>query len=363
MTSTRPKQLAYGLRSPAGVVLDRLATKQRFPVSAIVGLTERCNLRCAHCFVTPPEQERCLSTERLTTFFDELRTLGVLFLTFTGGETALRSDLSELVDAATERSFLVRLKSNGTLLTSQRLRDLREAGLAQLDISLYHRDSVQHDQFVGSVGAWQKAMNAAATFQALGGLVRLSLVAMEWNRSVISEMVQLAEDRGYNYTLTPTIICQADCEQGLTSLQMGEDELVELLRDERLMDPEATSQQQLRTSQDALCRAGQDTVYVAPNGDVQLCQLLPWPLGNLRKASLAQIWTSSPVRREFLQRRWGDLPECSDCELSWACSRCSANALRENGDALSAAKGDCLLARARARICSSCNKDRRSAGG
>ena len=53
----------------------------------------------------------------------------------------------------------------------------------------------------------------------------------------------------------------------------------------------------------------------------------------------------------FLATRWSDLPECAECDLSWACSRCPARALVASGDIAGRSPAYCELARARAAAC------------
>ncbi len=54
---------------------------QRLPLSVTVGLTDRCNLRCVHCFVHDPPQDKLLRPKELTSpqwfrIFDEMADAG-----------------------------------------------------------------------------------------------------------------------------------------------------------------------------------------------------------------------------------------------------------------------------------------------
>jgi hypothetical protein len=114
------------------------------PLSVHVDLTMRCNEQCVHCYRVI-EARRELTTVEVKALLADLARAGTLYLTFSGGEVFLRTDLFELIAEAKRLRFDLRLKSNALLVTDERARRLRELGVRQVDVSIYSVDPAVHD--------------------------------------------------------------------------------------------------------------------------------------------------------------------------------------------------------------------------
>ncbi len=111
-----------------------------------ISVTDRCNLRCVYCM--PKEvfgrQFKFLDRGEILTFeeLDRLSRilveLGVEKIRITGGEPLLRRDLAILIGklAAIEGLEDITLTTNGALLKKETAKELREAGLNRITISL-----------------------------------------------------------------------------------------------------------------------------------------------------------------------------------------------------------------------------------
>lgn len=119
-----------------------------------ISLTDRCNFRCTYCmprslfgsehlFLPKSELLDFDEIERLARIFSGL---GVHKLRLTGGEPLLRRGLAELIArlAAIDGIDDICLTTNGSLLTAQRARELADAGLNRVTLSL---DAVADDVF------------------------------------------------------------------------------------------------------------------------------------------------------------------------------------------------------------------------
>lgn len=119
-----------------------------------ISLTDRCNFRCTYCM--PRElfgSDHMFLPKRELLDFDEIERvtrlaaeLGVNKLRLTGGEPLLRRDLDTLISrlAAVDGIEDICLTSNGSLLTLERARQLKAAGLNRITISL---DTVDDGRF------------------------------------------------------------------------------------------------------------------------------------------------------------------------------------------------------------------------
>jgi len=79
------------------------------------------------------------------------------------------------------------------------------------------------------------------------------------------------------------------------------------------------------------CPAGTHYMGIRPNGDVTPCPYLPVFAGSLRRASLADLWTSSELFTD-VRRRTSLGGRCGECEMNAHCGGCRARAYGMTGD-------------------------------
>jgi MoaA/NifB/PqqE/SkfB family radical SAM enzyme len=127
-------------------------------------LETACNLACRFCYnywkdgsaVQPATRSTTETAAALRRLFE---TVQVTQVAFSGGEPLLRADLPDLLRVA--RSYGVRaiLTTNGTLLTTKRIHELRQAGVDTFQISLHSHLPEVHDSLSGGA-AWHAAIAA-----------------------------------------------------------------------------------------------------------------------------------------------------------------------------------------------------------
>ena len=114
--------------------------------------TWQCNQKCLHCYAAnqPYGSTAELDTDQWLAVIQKCRAAGIPQLTFTGGEPTMRNDLVKLVRAA--QWFVTRLNTNGRLLTTPMCRELYEASLDAVQVTLYSWDAAVHNELVGAPG-------------------------------------------------------------------------------------------------------------------------------------------------------------------------------------------------------------------
>jgi radical SAM protein with 4Fe4S-binding SPASM domain len=301
---------------------DRIQAKHPFPLSVMFAPTERCNLLCKHCAVDDGAAGDELNLETIERILDDLAQCGVLSLTLTGGEPALRPDLEAIVDAAMRRRFWVRLKTNATLIDEKRVDGLLNSGLAGVNVSLYHPDPAKHNQFVDMEGAFEKAMDAMSRFSEAGIEVQASIVVMDWNANAIKPLIDECEQREFIYSVDVQVSPRHNGDCSPCNLRASEEMIGEIMSDQRLFDPVELVSRVPRAKDSPLCQAARSSAFIHANGDVMPCTRLNIPFGNITEEKFSTIWLQSEERKQLLSLRWGDLPLCCECEMSWICSRC-----------------------------------------
>ncbi len=91
----------------------RWSMGNKSPISATLKVTAHCNLTCNHCpWLKQKSQD--MSTEKWINIIRELKSRGVMFLVFEGGEPTLRKDLQELIEFGQSLGMITIVVSNCT---------------------------------------------------------------------------------------------------------------------------------------------------------------------------------------------------------------------------------------------------------
>jgi MoaA/NifB/PqqE/SkfB family radical SAM enzyme len=109
--------------------------KDRKPLQCSLYVTDRCNLDCAYC--TEYDNSRAHpSLDDLKKWVRKIRELGTMRIALVGGEPLTHPDIVELVRYCRELGFATSLTTNGFLLTPKLVRQLEDAGLQVMQISV-----------------------------------------------------------------------------------------------------------------------------------------------------------------------------------------------------------------------------------
>ncbi len=162
-----------------------MSSLSRGGVSSVIWIvTERCNLRCVHCYEGGRELPEELSTQEMFRVVDKLYEAGKPLTFISGGEPLLRRDIMEVLSKLKELGFRVILSTNGTKVTREVAERLSSIGVDNVAIPLYGPEDF-HDSFTRVQGSHRKVINSLRLLSELGvGLTVKTVVA----RSVIPHL-------------------------------------------------------------------------------------------------------------------------------------------------------------------------------
>ncbi|MFO7666626.1 MAG: 12,18-didecarboxysiroheme deacetylase [Desulfobacterales bacterium] len=158
-------------------------------------ITRQCNLKCVHCYAhaksTPVDDE--LSTSDGIRIIDDLAQFGAPVLLFSGGEPLMRKDLPELAGYAVTKGMRAVISTNGTLITQQAAKTLKEIGLSYVGISLDGMEDI-NDRFRGVRGAFSSALDGIRNCMDAGIKVGLRFTINKKNFFEIPSIFKLLEE-------------------------------------------------------------------------------------------------------------------------------------------------------------------------
>lgn len=156
---------------------------------------QRCNLKCVHCYSSSKNKyyENELTTAEGKALIDDLASFGSPVILFSGGEPLMRTDLLELAHYATSRGMRAVISTNGTLITPELAKSLKNVGLSYVGVSL---DGVgaTNDMFRGVNGAFEMALSGIRNCQSAGIKVGLRFTINRKNADDIPDIFKLLEE-------------------------------------------------------------------------------------------------------------------------------------------------------------------------
>ena len=192
-----------------GASAARSALIQGRVLNCLWELTYRCNAKCAICgyWRIPAEPARELTLAQIQEGLAKVYAYGCRLINFTGGEPTLRRDLEDIIHSAARLGIWTSLVTNGSLLTRQRLRHFKHAGLDHLLISLDSTDPGVHDGHRRIPGLHARVQDCLRWLgedflsqHRTGGVMCAVSVA---NLGQVCDLVALARQRGVYAVLQP----------------------------------------------------------------------------------------------------------------------------------------------------------------
>lgn len=324
-------------------------------------VTRRCNLSCLHCRASselgPYPGE--MSTEEGRVLLEQIRRVGQPVVILTGGEPLLRSDIFELAAYGNALGLRMVMAINGSLLTPEIARELKQSGIQRISISLDGATAESHDHFRQVRGAYEgvlQGMEAAKTagleFQINTTVTRLNLEELPilqekviaWGAAAHHIFMLVPTGRGR--ALTDETISAEAYEKTLTWLVDQREatsfpikatcapHYYRILREQaRRRGKEVTFQTHGLDAVTRGCLGGIGFCFVSHVGQVQPCGYLEVEAGNVRQRTFPEIWTDSPVFQALRdQSRFSG--KCARCEYFRVCGGCRARAFEACGDYL-----------------------------
>lgn len=166
-------------------------SKDKKPV-VVYNCTRRCNLKCVHCYSGSENisYKDELTTDEARSFIEGLAEFGSPVVLFSGGEPLMRKDIFELISTATKSGLRAVLSTNGTLITPDIARKLKDFNLSYVGVSLDGLREV-NNRFRGSADAFDRAIEGIRNCKREGIKVGLRFTINKRNAGEIPGIFKL----------------------------------------------------------------------------------------------------------------------------------------------------------------------------
>ena len=120
------------------------------PYQLALDITNKCNLRCLHCYNASGENrvmEHELSDDEVIKFVKDILPMKLLNFCFCGGETLLRKELiCKCIKMLSNCGVRTAIVTNGILASESVIRDLYHSGLNSIQFSVDGAKAESHDK-------------------------------------------------------------------------------------------------------------------------------------------------------------------------------------------------------------------------
>ncbi|BAA80656.1 PqqE homolog [Aeropyrum pernix K1] len=345
--------------------------------------TKACLLACKHCraeALTEPQPGE-LSTREALALVDQVVEFGRPYpiLVITGGDPLMRRDFWRILEYAVSQGLRVAVAPSVTpLLTREVVRRMARMGVARISISIDSGLPEVHDAIRGVPGTFKASVNIVREALAAGLPVQINTTVMKPTVDSLPETLKLLLDLGVDVWEVFYVVPTGRAARILDLTPSEWEDVSNYLYDasrygvlvrtvegpmfrrialtrrllenmgldwrnrlrpgslyhklarktlELLGDPPGEARAQTTGTRD-----GKGVIFVSNKGLVYPSGFLPYPVGDVRKSSLKEIYQSSPelegLRKAVFKGR------CGRCEFSQLCGGSRARAYSYTGDPL-----------------------------
>jgi MoaA/NifB/PqqE/SkfB family radical SAM enzyme len=283
-------------------------------------ITYRCNFRCQICdfWKAIYDKSHELSLDDIRLIGKKLNHLGSLIISLAGGEPLIREDLSEVITILNQANHFPILITNGWFIDDSRAKEILQAGLQEISVSVDYADPVKHDTQRGQEGAWSRAIRALELLNknrpSKRNRVHMISVLMDDNLEDIEDLIKISVDLGVTYMLT-----LYSWNRGTKTSRLPDNRVSEHLLALKRKYPEFVTLTSYIEHLDAAiteggigdCQTGRLLMNIDNHGNVARCtETLNEPVGNILTDDAMSI-----------HNRLLNLQKTSDCAQCWTSCR------------------------------------------
>jgi AdoMet-dependent heme synthase len=313
-------------------------------------LTRNCNLDCVHCRARAGmgHHDNELSLDECRKIVDDIASFAAPTIILTGGEPLLRDDIFDIARYIREKGLRAVIAVNGTLVTEEVARKLKEAGIMRVSMSLDGKNEESHDSFRRVEGSFDSVMRAAKIFNSVNLPFQINTTVTKLNVDSLGDIYDLVRAMGavawHVFLLVPVGRGEGLKGEELNAA-MYEDVLNWLykIEEENKIEMKVTCaphyyrivKERGGTPKSAGCLAGKSFLFISHTGVAQPCGYLEMDCGDVRGRGVKEVWERSP---QFAAIR--DLKQyqgkCGRCRYLAICGGCRARAQELKGSFLEA---------------------------
>ena len=295
------------------------------PITVTWEITAACNIACVHCLSSSGRRRpRELTTQQALALVDELAEMQVFQIHFGGGEPFIYPGIWQVLERCSNRGLVMCISTNGTLITQERARRLKQFVPLYFQVSLDGGTPETNDSIRGK-GVFKRALRGLELLAAENHSLTVNSVLTKYSFYELDRLYEIAA--GFGAKLRVTRLRPSGRGKDVWGALHPTREQYREFADWLGAHPDvltADSFFHLNAFGNKLpgldvCGAATATCCICPEGEVYPCAFFQTPefeAGNLHEQSFKEIWHNSAT---FAYYRSMGAGACSGCGLSHVC--------------------------------------------
>jgi len=325
-----------------------------------IEIISKCNERCIHCYIPHDNKVSYIEPDLFYNVLDQCKNMRLLHLTLSGGEPMLHKNFCDFLRKCKKYDFSVNVLSNLTLLNDEIIKEMKANPLLGVQVSLYSMDSNIHDEITQMKGSLEKTKNAILKLIENDIPLQISCPIMKQNKNCYDEVIRWAEKHKIHVGVDYGIIARYNNTTENLSCRLSMNEIKQVINDKVANDSKYIEQIEIEaekkknmTSNDFVCSVCHSSICIADNGNIFPCAgWQDYIVGNIKEASLNDIWENSQKVQYLRSLQKKDFPKCIQCPDKEYCTMCMVRNANENpqGDPLVVNEFFCDIAKLNKKI-------------
>lgn len=302
------------------------------PAEAVFALTKNCNFKCIYCYNSSGAKKKNeLDTLQWLEAVRQMKELGVVKCTLTGGEPFLHPGFFEILEAMVKNDILPYICTNGSLLDETAIEKLRMLKIPMVQISLDSASSSEHDAMTCSAHTFPKITQAIERLVELGIKVYVKAVILPQNLDSTENLITLCHTLGVSNLVLDRYDLSYSGRGGnyffLNSVQNAKLEAMVQRKKKEIRDMNInliSGARNWRCKDDiVMCGAFIQSFVIMPDGEYAVCEKLEnipgMSVGNFRDMSIKEMWRSEKIEEitQPPEERYDE--PCRSCEYLSEC--------------------------------------------
>ncbi len=323
--------------------------------------TERCNLRCQHCWLSPEfyssgfspvgKTEQELNVNDVESIVKQSLKLGLKIIKLTGGEPFLRNDIHKIIEMVKKYKLYLHIETNGTIIDKNNAILLKKHRVDRVSISLDSTKQSTYESLRGVSNSFERALNSIKFLVNAGISVEVIMSLFKQNIEDFPEVFKIAKKIGITNLKLNTIIPTG---RGATLYKKNlVPDIETLLSFAKKIEKKYLTDNQIRIhlSVPPVFRSISGIIYdvdsncrifnilgILSNGDISICGIgrleKSLVLGNIKINNIKDIWLNHPFLKSLRKKLPTGLKGiCKRCIFRNTCiGFCRANAYSVSKD-------------------------------
>jgi len=190
--------MKIGIHILRSVLVSKL-TQKKNPLAISWVLTRRCNRNCLYCGVNSGAEE--ISTNAVIDIINQLYTQGVRFVSFTGGEPLLRSDIGTIINYVNDKGMSVKINTNGFIL-EEKINEVKDAKSIQL--SLDGREDI--NDYLRGESSYKRALKGLVAAKEKNIKVIINTVISKYNVHDLKDILDICKSYDVKVVFQPSFL-------------------------------------------------------------------------------------------------------------------------------------------------------------